>query len=115
MKDASNDRIPFFQSFLCGIDWKLNKKLKIWLKYGISKVVYRNNLFSEVIFGALNSYEFWDCERWEGWLKFGTFKDVWGNEYYRYSNKRPTRRTMNRFLKELKKYYKEKAKETGLK
>ena len=112
MKDTSNDRIPLFQHFLCGIDWKLNRELKECLKYGIRKVLHQGKLFTEVEFDDLSRYEFWDCERWEGWLKFGTFRNMWGQLCYEYENKR---RTMNRFLKELKKYYKEKAKETGLK
>lgn len=116
MKEISNNRIPFFQSFLCPIDWKLNRELKGCLKYGIRKVLHQGQLFTEILFRDFQTkYEFWDCERWEGWLKFGTFRNMWGQLCYEYENKRPTRRTMNRFLKELKKYYKEKAKETGLK
>lgn len=115
MKKLSNDRIPFFQHFLCGIDWKLNKELKECLKYGIRKVLHQGQLFTEVEFGGLSRYEFWDCERWEGWLKFGTLMNMWGQPCYKYENKRPTRRTMQRLLDELKRYYNEKSKETGLK
>lgn len=115
MNKLSNDRIPFFQSFLCGIDWKLNRELKECLKYGIRRILYEGNLFIEVEFDDLSRYEFWNCERWEGWLKFGTFRNMWGQLCYEYENKRPTRRTMNRFLKGLKKYYKERTKEIELK
>lgn len=115
MKGMSTNRIPFFQSFLCGVDWKLNRELKECLKYGIGKVLHHGQLFTEVEFDDLSRYEFWDCERWEGWLKFGTFRNMWDQECYKYENKRPTRRTMRRLLDELKKYYNEKTKETGLK
>lgn len=106
MKDISNDKIPFFQHFLCGIDWKLNRILKDCMKYGISKYIDNNGnsgLFAEVEFEGGNRYEFWNCEKWDGWLKFGSFRNIFGKEFYVYANKRPTRRTMNRFLNELKK------------
>lgn len=101
MKSSNNTRIPFFQRFNCSIDWKLNRELKECLRYGIRKVIYDGSLFAEVQFGDLSTYEFWNVEKWEGWLKFGTFRNMWNQECYKYENKRPTRRTMRRFLVEL--------------
>ena len=104
MNGKTGTRIPFFQRFICQIDWRLNKELKECLKYGIRKVTYDGSLFAEAQFGDLSTYEFWNVEKWEGWLKFGTFRNMWNQECYKYENKRPTRRTMRRFLAELGKH-----------
>lgn len=101
MKNTLNNKIPFFQRFICPIDWRLNRELKVCLKYGIRKVTYDGSLFAVVQFGDLSTYEFWNVEKWEGWLKFGTFRNMWNQERYKYENRRPTRRTMRRFLVEL--------------
>lgn len=103
MKNTSNNKIPFFQRFICPIDWRLNKELKECLKYGIIEITHEGSLFAKAQFGDLSTYEFWNVEKWEGWLRLGTFKNMWNQECYKYENKRPTRRTMRRFLNELKK------------
>ena len=106
MKEISNKKIPFSQRFICPIDWKLNRILKRCLKHGIKRIRDCGHLFAEVSFLECGiEYEFWDCERWDGWLKFGTFK-TYGIELYNYSNKRPTRRTMNKFIKAIKEHIK---------
>lgn len=101
-----NNGIPVLGGLLYGVDWKLNRILKRCLSHGIIKVTREGGLFTEVLFGDLQTvYEFWDCDRYWGWLKFGTFRDVSGNELYSYSGARPTRRTMRRMLDELRRYW----------
>ena len=114
----TDTRIPFFQSFNCSIDWKLNKILKECLKHEIRCIYERGHFFLEIEFSDMTHYEFWNCNRWDGWLMYGRFWQIFDCEdncLYRYSGKRPTRRTMQRFLNKIKKYYYEKTKETGLK
>lgn len=109
MKEISNKKISIFQHFLCPIDWKLNRILKRCLKLGMKEIrdCGHFHLFTEVTFNGFGiNYEFWDCERWDGWLKFGTFKTACGVELYKYTNKRPTRRTVQRFLNALKEHIK---------
>lgn len=104
--EINNEKIPFFQSFNFSIDWKLNKTLKECLKHEIKVIRENGHLFTEIEFSDMTHYEFWDCSRWDGWLKFGTFKTAWGVELYKYTNKRPTRRTMQRFLNAIKEHIK---------
>lgn len=73
MKDTSNNKIPFFQSFNFSIDWKLNKILKECLKHEIKGIYENGHLFTEIEFSDMTHYEFWDCNRWDGWLMYGRF------------------------------------------
>lgn len=109
MKEISNKKISIFQHFLCPIDWKLNKILKECLKHEIRRVYEKGDLFLEVEFSDMTHYEFWDCNRWDAWLMYGRFWRIFDSEdnrLYRYSGKRPTRRTMNKFIKAIKEHIK---------
>ena len=115
--EINNEKIPFFQSFNFSIDWKLNKTLKECLKHEIKVIRENGHLFTEIEFSDMTHYEFWDCSRWDGWLMYGRFwhiLDSEDNSIYRYSGKRPTRRTMRRFLNKIKKYYNEKTVEKAI-
>jgi hypothetical protein len=118
MKSKTDTRIPFFQSFNCSIDWKLNKILKECLKHKIKCIYERGHFFFEVEFSDMTHYEFWNCNRWDGWLMYGRFWRIFDSDehsLYRYSGKRPTRRTMRKLLNQLNKYHNERTKENELK